>query len=165
LDGILPARRGIPQIDVTFDIDANGILSVSAQDKGTGKEQKIVIQPSSGLSKEEINKMVDDAKSHEAEDQRRRTEKMVQDNADRIPQDLKEEVEEKLTTLKNAISSNNLAAMQTGISDLNNSVQKIGQAVYSQSGGPRSSDGASDEAPPSDEESGGSTVEGEFREV
>jgi molecular chaperone DnaK len=180
LDGILPARRGVPQIDVTFDIDANGLLSVSAQDKGTGKEQKIVIQPSSGLSKDEIDKMVTDAKSHEADDQRRRaeiearnqadtlvysTEKMMEENADKIPADLKEEVEAKLTTLKNAISANNVAEMQTGMSDLNNSVQKIGQAVYSQAGGQTGGDGFSEEGPSSDEESGGSTVEGEFREV
>ena len=180
LDGILPARRGVPQIDVTFDIDANGILSVSAQDKGTGKEQKIVIQPSSGISKNEIDKMVNDAKSHEADDQRRRaeietrnqadtlvysTEKMLAENADKIPADLKEEVEAKITTLKNAISANNVAEMQTGMSDLNNSVQKIGQAVYSQAGGQTRGDGVSEEGPSSDEESGGSTVEGEFREV
>src|SRR5919106_1561113 len=180
LDGILPARRGVPQIDVTFDIDANGLLSVSAQDKGTGKEQKIVIQPSSGLSKDEIDKMVTDAKSHEADDQRRRaeietrnqadtlvysTEKMMEENADKIPADLKEEVEAKITALKNAISANNVAEMQTGMSDLNNSVQKIGQAVYSQAGGQTGGDGFSEEGPSSDEESGGSTVEGEFREV
>jgi molecular chaperone DnaK len=179
LDGILPAPRGVPQIEVTFDIDANGILSVSARDKGTGREQKIVIQPSSGLSKDQIEQMVDDAKSHEAEDQRRRaevetrnqadtlvygTEKMLQDNADKIPQDLKGEVETKVAALKNAISANNIAEMQTAMSDLNNSVQKIGQAVYSQTAGSAPTDGASDETP-SEEEQGGSTVEGEFREV
>jgi molecular chaperone DnaK len=189
LDGILPARRGVPQIDVTFDIDANGILSVSAQDKGTGKEQKIVIQPSSGLSKDEIDKMVTDARAHEAEDQRRRaeietrnhadtlaysTEKMLEENAERIPQDLKEEVETKLTTLKTAITANNVAEMQTAMTDLNNSVQKVGQAVYSQTGGQASTDGAGFDGgadgaaggtPSADEEAGGSTVEGEFREV
>jgi molecular chaperone DnaK len=179
LDGILPAPRGVPQIEVTFDIDANGILSVSARDKGTGREQKIVIQPSSGLSKDQIEQMVDDAKSHEAEDQRRRaevetrnqadtlvygTEKMLQDNADKIPQDLKDEVEAKVAALKNAISANNVAEMQTAMADLNNSVQKIGQAVYSQTAGSTPTDGASDETP-SEEEQGGSTVEGEFREV
>jgi molecular chaperone DnaK len=179
LDGILPAPRGVPQIEVTFDIDANGLLSVSARDKGTGREQRIVIQPSSGLSKEQIDQMVNEARSHEADDQRRRaevetrnqadtlvysTEKMLQDNADKIPQDLKEEVETKISVLKNAISANNIAEMQTAIADLNNSVQKIGQAVYSQTAGPRPTDGASDETPP-EEEQGGSTVEGEFREV
>jgi molecular chaperone DnaK len=180
LDGILPAPRGVPQIEVTFDIDANGLLSVSARDKGTGREQRIVIQPSSGLSKDQIERMVDDAKSHEAEDQRRRaevetrnqadtlvygTEKMLQDNADKIPQDLKDEVETKVAALKNAISANNVAEMQTATADLNNSVQKIGQAVYSQTSGSAPSDGAADEGTSSEEEQGGSTVEGEFREV
>ena len=181
LDGILPAPRGVPQVDVTFDIDANGILSVSAQDKGTGKEQKIVIQPSSGLSKEEIGQMVDDAKSHEADDQRRRaevetrnqadtlvysTEKLLQDNADKIPQELKEDVEGKIATLKSAIEANDVAQMQPAIAELNNAVQQIGQAVYSQtSDGPTPTDGVDGEAPPSDDEPGGSTVEGEFREV
>ncbi len=123
--------------------------------------------------------MVNEARSHEADDQRRRaevetrnqadtlvysTEKMLQDNADKIPQDLKEEVETKISVLKNAISANNIAEMQTAIADLNNSVQKIGQAVYSQTAGPRPTDGAADETPP-EEEQGGSTVEGEFREV
>ena len=180
LDGILPAPRGVPQIDVTFDIDANGILSVSAKDKGTGKEQKIVIQPSSGLSKEEIEKMVDDAKGHESEDQRRRaeiktrnqadslvysTEKMIADNPDKIPEELKTDVEGKITTLKSAIEANNVAEMQTSMADLNQAVQLIGQAVYAQASTDGPADESAEDAPPSDDEQGGSTVEGEFREV
>ncbi len=180
LDGVLPAPRGIPQIDVSFDIDANGILSVSAQDKGTGKEQKIVIQASSGLSKDEIDQMVDDAKSHEDDDQRRRaeietrnqadslvysTEKLIQDNADKIPEDLKTEVEGKLTTLKSAVEANNVAEMQTTMADLNSAVQRIGQAVYGQAGDAGQTNGMPEEPPPADDEQGGSTVEGEFREV
>ncbi len=178
LDGILPAPRGVPQIDVTFDIDANGILSVSAQDKGTGKEQKIVIQPSSGLSQQEIEQMVDDAKSHEDDDRRRRaeietrnqadnlvysTEKLVQDNADKIPEDLKAEVDANITTLKSAVEANNVAEMQTGMTALNESVQKIGQAVYSQPGAGQPGDGGPSESPGDGPEEG--TVEGEFREV
>ncbi|MFQ6029460.1 MAG: molecular chaperone DnaK [Dehalococcoidia bacterium] len=177
LDGILPAPRGVPQIDVTFDIDANGILSVSAQDKGTGKEQKIVIQPSSGISKEEIDQMVNDAKTHEEEDQRRRaeietrnqadsmvysTEKLLQDNADKVPEDLKTEVEGKIATLKSAIEANNVAEMQTAMTDLNDTLQRLGQAVYSQAGDVPPTEGGEG---PDDDESGGSTVEGEFREV
>ena len=115
LDGILPAPRGIPQVEVTFDIDANSILSVSAQDKGTGKEQKIVIQASSGLSDEEIDKMKEDAKANEEEDARKRveiqtrneadslvysTEKLIEDNADKVPEDLKSDVEGKISVLK-----------------------------------------------------------------
>ena len=177
LDGVLPAPRGVPQIDVTFDIDANGILSVSAQDKGTGKEQKIVIQPSSGISKEEISQMVDAAKANEAEDQQRRaevetrnqadtlvysTEKLLQDNADKVPEDLKADVEAKIATLKAAIAANNVAEMQTAMTDLNNSMQALGQAVYGQQGG-----GASDVPPggAGENETDGDTVEGEFREV
>ncbi|MCH8897089.1 MAG: molecular chaperone DnaK [Chloroflexi bacterium] len=180
LDGVLPAPRGVPQIDVSFDIDANGILSVSAQDKGTGKEQKIVIQASSGLSKDEIDQMVDEAKVHEGDDQRRRaevetrnqadslvysTEKLIQDNADKISDDLKTEIEGKLTTLKSAVEANNVAEMQTTMAELNSAVQKIGQAVYGQPGGDAPTDGMSEEPPPADDEQGGTTVEGEFREV
>lgn len=176
LDGILPAPRGVPQVEVTFDIDANGILSVSARDKGTGRQQKIVVQPSSGLSKDQIESMVNEAKAHEAEDQRRRaevetrnqadslvysTEKLLQEQADKIPQDLKGEIEGKIATLKGAISSNNVADMQRTMADLNNTLQRVGQAVYSQTGGPTGPDGrSSNEGQP-----GGSTVEGEFREV
>ena len=186
LDGILPAPRGIPQIEVTFDIDANGILSVSAADKGTGKEQKIVIQSSSGLAQDEIDQMVDDAKSHEEEDQVRRaeietrnqadtlvytTEKMISDNSDTIPEELKEEVEGKIAILKGAIEANNLPEMQTSMTDLNDALQRLGQAVYSQAsdaGMPPDmtmedvtvSDDSEATDPPSDD-----TIEGEFREV
>ena len=176
LDGVMPAPRGIPQIDVTFDIDANGILSVSAQDKGTGKEQKIVIQSGSGLAKDEIERMVNDAKAHEAEDQQRRaevetrnqadalvynTEKLLQDNEDKVPQDLKEEVEGKITALKSAIASDSMAEIQTASTDLNNVMQRLGEAVYSQAAA-----ASPEEVDPStDGEEGDGTVEGEFREV
>ena len=176
LDGLLPAPRGVPQVDVTFDIDANGILSVSAQDKGTGKEQRIVIQPSSGISKDEIDQMVDSARAHEEEDQRRRaevetrnqadslvysTEKLLQDNADKVPEDLKAEVEGKIATLKSAVAANNVAEMQTAMNDLNESLQRLGQAVYGQqtAGTPPGDPGMGGN------DDGGDTVEGEFREV
>ena len=179
LDGLLPAPRGVPQIEVSFDIDANGILSVSAQDKGTGKEQKIVIQSGSGLSKEDIEQMINDAKSHEEEDQRRRaetetrnqadslvytTEKLLQDNADKVPEDLKTEVETKIATLKTAIASNNVAEMQTATNDLNESMQRLGEAIYSQATASpdEPADGDSD---PGEQPQGDDTVEGEFREV
>ena len=183
LDGILPAPRGVPQIDVTFDIDANGILSVSAQDKGTGKEQRIVIQPSSGLSQNEIDQMMTDARSHEEEDQRRRaeietrnqadslvynTEKMLQDNADKVPDDLKTDVENKIAVLKGAIEANNVPEMQTAMADLNNAVQQLGQAVYAQAsaGGPAGGMPEDDFASSGDGDGpDDNTVEGEFREV
>ena len=179
LDGILPAPRGVPQVDVTFDINADGILSVSAQDKATGKEQRIVIQSSSGLSKEEISRMVDEAQSHEAEDQRRRaevetrnqadtlvysTEKLLQEHADKVPADLKAEVEGKIAALKAAVAANNVAEMQTAMAALNDAVQRLGQAVYGQQsgGGPTpGGDPTAGAAPDADPD----TVEGEFREV
>ena len=190
LDGILPAPRGIPQIEVTFDIDANGILSVSAQDKGTGKEQKIIIQSGSGLDKDDIERMVDEAKQNEEADQVRRaevetrnqadslvysSEKLLADNADKVPDELKTEVQGKIDALKAAIAANNVAEMQTATSELNAGLQRLGEVVYSQGagtpdggqgpdggegmGGPEVDDAASQT--PDDE----GTVEGEFREV
>ena len=178
LDGILPAPRGVPQVDVTFDINADGILSVSAQDKATGKEQRIVIQSSSGLSKEEISRMVDEAQSHEAEDQRRRAEvetrnqadtlvystaKLLQEHADKVPADLKAEVEGKIAALKSAVAANNVAEMQTAMAALNDATQRLGQAVYGQPGGGPAAGGdpTAGAAPDADPD----TVEGEFREV
>jgi len=177
LDGVLPAPRGIPQIVVAFDIDANGILSVAAQDKGTGKEQKIVIQSGSGLAPDEIEQMVREAKEHEEEDLRRRaevetrnqadtlvysTEKLLEEHKDKVPQDLKEQIEAQIAALKTATANNNVAEMQTSINELNTLVQRLGETIYAQAGEP--AEPTADDTPPSDDE-GGSTVEGEFREV
>ncbi len=177
LDGIVPAPRGIPQIEVTFDIDANGILSVSAQDKGTGKAQSIVIQSGSGMDKSDIDRMVDEARQYEAEDQQRRqevdtrnqadsmvyqAEKLLNDNADKVPQELRAEVQTKIDALRAASASGSVAEMQTAINELNEVLQRLGEVVYSQAaapgpGGPEGpTDGPSDDA---------GTVEGEFREV
>ena len=176
LDGIIPAPRGIPQIEVTFDIDANGILSVSAQDKGTGKEQRIVIQSGSGMDKSEIEKMVDDARQYEAQDQERRAEveirnqadsmvyqaeKLLNDNADKVPQELRAEVQTKIDALRTASASGNAAEMQTAINELNTALQRLGEVVYSQNAGPGPGAGV-DDGGPSDN---AGTVEGEFREV
>ncbi len=175
LDGILPAPRGVPQIDVTFDIDSNGILSVSAQDKGTGKEQRIVIQTSSGLSDEDIERMMAEAEANEESDRQRRAEietrnqadslaysaeRLLTENAETLPADLKAEAEGKLEALRSAIAANNVAQMQTAMNELNEALQRVGQAVYSQpgSGGPGSASGGADTGPDD-------TVEGEFREV
>ena len=174
LDGIIPAPRGIPQVEVTFDIDANGILSVSAKDQGTGKEQKIVIQSNSGLSDDEIEQMVEDAKTNEEEDSRRRaeietknqadtliysTEKLIQDNAENIPEDIKTEVEAKLEALKTASSANDIAGIQTATAELNSSAQKLGEHIYSQ----QAEESASEEESTNSEEDG--TVEGEAKEI
>ena len=186
LDGLLPAPRGIPQIEVTFDIDANGILSVSAQDKGTGKEQKIVIQSGSGLEKEDIERMVDEAAQNEEADQVRRaevetrnqadslvysSEKLLEDNADKVPEELKTEVQGKIDVLKAAIASNSTPEIQTATTELNNILQRLGEVVYSQNAGPEDGGAApGGDAPSSDDAAESSsddegTVEGEFREV
>ena len=177
LDGLLPAPRGVPQIEVAFDIDANGIISVSAKDKGTGKEQKIVIEASSGLSKDEVEEMVREGEAHAEEDRRKRaevetrnqadnlvytTEKLLAESADNAPEELKREVEEKLEPLKEAIKANDVAGMQSAITGLNEALQKLGQAVYAQSGGPGDPQQPGD-VPPNDPDPG--TVEGEFKEV
>ncbi len=182
LDGIIPAPRGIPQIEVTFDIDANGILSVSAQDKGTGKEQRIVIQSGSGMDKGDIERMVDEARQYEADDQRRReevetrnqadsmvyqAEKLLNDNADKVPQELRAEVQSKIDALRAASASGNLAEMQTGINELNAALQRLGEVVYSQNAGPGPGSpgaGGMDDGPAGPSDDAG-TVEGEFREV
>ena len=147
LDGILPAPRGVPQIEVTFDIDSNGILSVSAQDKGTGKEQRIVIQTSSGLSQDDIERMMADAQANEEADRQRRAEietrnqsdsvaysaeRLLNENADKLPAELKAEAEGKLAALRSAIAANNAAQMQTAMNELNEALQRVGQAVYAQ---------------------------------
>jgi molecular chaperone DnaK len=181
LDGILPAPRGIPQVDVTFDIDANGILSVQAQDKGTGKEQRIVIQPSSGLSNEEVERLVEEARAHDEEDRRKRAEvetrnqadsliynaeKLIRENADKLPEDLKQEAEGKIEPLRAAVQQKDVAGMQTGMNDLNASLQKLGQEVYGQAGSEAQADqppeGQDGEAK-GDQQEG--TVEGEYREI
>ena len=176
LDGIIPAPRGIPQIEVTFDIDANGILSVSAQDKGTGKEQRIVIQSGSGMDKGDIERMVDEARQYEAEDLDRRAEvetrnqadsmvyqaeKLLNDNADKVPQDLRAEVQTKIDALRTASASGSVAEMQGAITELNAALQRLGEVIYGQNAG--QGPGADDfDGGPSDD---AGTVEGEFREV
>ena len=188
LDGLLPAPRGVPQIEVTFDIDANGILSVSAQDKGTGKEQKIVIQSGSGLEKEDIDRMVDEAAQNEEADQVRRaevetrnqadslvfsSEKLLADNADKVPEELKDEVQGKIDAVKTAIASNNTVDIQTATTELNAALQKMGEIVYSQGattgeGDQDPSDGfatSGQEGDPASSNDDEGTVEGEFREV
>ena len=178
LDGVLPAPRGLPQIDVSFDIDANGILNVSAKDKSTGKEQRITITAGSGLSKEEIDRLVEDASRYSDEDRRRReevdtrnmadsavysAEKLLQDNVDKVPAELKEELEGEISQLREALQGQDTALINQKMQDLQTSLQKVGQAVYSQAGGPPEPppETGSDPSEPPPE----GTVEGEFREV
>ncbi len=182
LDGIPPAPRGVPQVEVAFDIDANGILNVSARDKATNKEQKITITASSGLSKDEVDRMVKEAEAHAEEDRRRRelvearnqadtliysTEKTLQELGDKVSADVRSDVEAKLATLREAREADDVQRIQTAIQDLGHAAQRIGEAMYGQQGGPEGP-GAGPQGgepsgynPPPEE----GTVEGEFREV
>ena len=176
LDGILPAPRGVPQIEVTFDIDANGILNVSAKDRGTGKEQRITITASSGLDKSEVERLVQDAEVHAEEDRRRKeeietrnaaeslaynSEKMLRENKDKIPEDLQNEVNEKILALRAALQGESeTAAIVAAMNELQEALQKMGSAVYGQqSASTPPQEGEVDEQPPDD------TVEGKYREV
>ncbi|MDN6769536.1 MAG: Hsp70 family protein, partial [Bifidobacterium mongoliense] len=149
LTGIAPAPRGVPQVEVTFDIDANGIVHVSAKDKGTGKEQSMTITGGSGLPKDEIDRMVKEAESHEAEDKQRRedtdtrnqaesfayqTEKLVSDNKDKLSDDVSKEVTDKVNALKEALKGEDIEKIKSAQSELMTSAQKIGQALYAQQG-------------------------------
>ena len=178
LDGILPAPRGMPQIEVTFDIDANGILNVSARDKGTGKEQKITITASSGLSKEEVEKMKREAEQHSAEDAKHReeievrnsadslaytAEKTLRDYKDKIPADVNQEIESKIASVKSALQGQDIDSIRNAAQELSQAMQKVGASVYQEPGQPPpSGEGPSGEEPGGGEEG---TVEGEFREV
>ena len=147
LGGIAPAPHGVPQIEVTFDIDANGIVHVSAKDKGTGKEQSVTISGGSGLDKDEIDRMVTEAQSHEAEDKKRReevdtrnqaeafayqTEKLVSENKDKISEELASDVTAKTNALKEALKGEDIEAIKTAQSELMTAAQKIGESLYSQ---------------------------------
>ncbi|GAA1779725.1 MULTISPECIES: molecular chaperone DnaK [Leucobacter] len=145
LTGIAPAPRGVPQVEVTFDIDANGIVQVSAKDKGTGKEQTITISGGSSLSKDDIDRMVREAEEHAAEDKKRReaaevrnnaeqlaysVEKLISENEDKLPEDVKTEVQGDLDALKQALAGDDEAAVKTAADKLGESQQKLGQAIY-----------------------------------
>ena len=145
LDGIPQAPRGVPQIEVTFDIDANGILNVSAKDLGTGKEQKITITSSSGLSEEQIKQMVNDAEAHAEEDKKQRekvdtknqaesvvyqTEKQLQESGDKIPVDIKSKVESGIAKLKDAIKSDDTDQMKSALADLEKDMHAFAQELY-----------------------------------
>jgi molecular chaperone DnaK len=177
LDGILPSPRGIPQIDVTFDLDANGILNVSARDKATAKEQKITITAGSGLSKDEVEKLQKEAELHAEEDRRRReeietrnvadsmaynAEKILREQADKVPADLRSEVEGKVAALRSALQSGTTDQIRSALTELSESLQKIGAAAYGQAGPEMAPPGAEGGEPSPPEEG---TVEGEFREV
>jgi molecular chaperone DnaK len=179
--GIPPAPRGVPQIEVTFDIDANGIVHVSAKDKATGKEQSIRIQASGGLSDADIDKMVKDAEAHAAEDKKRRelvearnqtealvhgTEKSLSENAS-IPAvaAIKDDVESAIAAAKSAIAGDDLEAIRSATTKLTEVAMKIGEAVYTAKGGAARAEGeqpASEEEKPSGSDD---VVDADFEEV
>jgi molecular chaperone DnaK len=175
LDGIPPAPRGVPQIEVTFDIDANGILHVTAKDLGTKKEQKISITASSGLSKEEVEKMRKDAEAHAAEDEKKKeavevknqaentvyqTEKFLKDNADKISGDQKAKVEQAIEGLKEAIKNGDSEKMKSACESVMTAMQAISQEMYANAkkAGPQGAGeptGAGAEPPPAADEKAG----------
>ncbi|MEO8956883.1 MAG: molecular chaperone DnaK [Ktedonobacteraceae bacterium] len=181
LEGIAPAPRGIPQIEVTFDIDANGILNVSARDKATGREQKVTITASSGLSQSEIDKMVREAEIHSREDRERKeeielrnradsiayqAERTLRDVQDKISTNLRSDVESKIQAVREALSGTDTARIRSATADLESTQQRIGQEIYSQTGAntaPGSDTGSRASDPTQSNDTG--TVEGEYREV
>ncbi len=165
LDGIPPAPRGLPQVEVTFDIDANGILNVSAKDKATGKSQSVKIEASTTLSKDEIEKLKREAAEHAMEDTRKKefaeaknqaestlylAEKAVKDAGDKITQDIKTAITEKIEALKKASEGSDAEAIKTAINNLSAELQKIGQQMYGNQGKPADQEGQKgpEEAPP-----------------
>ncbi|HZC27075.1 MAG TPA: molecular chaperone DnaK, partial [Actinopolymorphaceae bacterium] len=181
LDGIPPAPRGVPQIEVTFDLDANGILNVKAQDKGTGREQSVRIEASSTLSKDDVERLVQEAETHAAEDRKHReevelrnqadqmvyeAEKTIRENEDKIPEDVKTEVQTKMQAVRDAMQSD-AATLRQAMDDFNTSLAKVGQHIYQQAGStPGSGTGGSQsgegEGSAKDD---GDVVDADYREV
>jgi molecular chaperone DnaK len=182
LDGIPPAPRGIPKIEVTFDIDANGILNVSAKDQATGREQKVTITASSGLSQDEIDRMMKEAEAHAAEDKQRReaiefrnqaeamtyqAERTLSDYGDKIPSETKLDLESKVATVRDILANDpdNIDRLRTAYDDMTQTLSQAGAAMYQDVDGaegfdPEAADPTAEQAAEDE-----TTVEGEFREV
>ena len=179
LEGIPSAPRGMPQVEVTFDIDANGILNVSARDRATGREQSVTITASSGLSKDDVNRMVREAEKHAQEDRQRKeeieehnraesliyqSERTLKDAGDRIPARLRGEVEGKIQGVRDTLSTQDTMQLQSALNDLERTMQRIGQELYTQAGTTSDSEsGMGTAGSTSDRDAG--TIEGDFREV
>ena len=176
LTGIAPAPRGIPQVEVTFDIDANGIVQVSAKDKGTGKEQTITITGGSSLSKDDIARMVREGEEHAAEDKKRREaaetrntseqlaysiDKLIKDNEDKLPEDVKTEVQADVDALKSALAGDDDEAVKSAFDKLNESQSKLGQAIYANSQAEEAAAASASEAPAEDAASDEDIVDAE----
>jgi len=180
LTGIAPARRGVPQIEVTFDIDANGILNVSAKDKATGKEQSIRIEASSGLSEDEINRMKAEAEQNAENDKKERekvdklnqadsmiftTENFLKDNGDKIPADKKPAIEQALQQLRDAHKAADIAAIDTAIANLNNVMQTASQQMYQQAGGAQQGAGDQQQSSSNNTKQDDNIQDADFEEV
>ncbi|MCA9927861.1 MAG: molecular chaperone DnaK [Anaerolineales bacterium] len=176
LDGIPPAPRGVPQIEVTFDINADGILNVTAKDKATGREQAMQIIPSSGLGDDEIEKMVHDAEQFAAEDAKRKetveaknmadsavysAEKFLSENGDKLPEDKKAAIQSQVDALKSALEGGDAAAMQAATNQLQAVIQEAGAAMYQQGAGPEGGAAPNGDSAGSDED----VIEGEFSDA
>ncbi|MFO7321202.1 MAG: molecular chaperone DnaK [Chloroflexota bacterium] len=179
LDGIPPAPRGVPQIEVTFDIDANGILNVSARDKATGREQKITITASSGLSEEEIQRMVKEAEQHAAEDARRKSqveamnqadsaiftaENLLRDHGERLPEDGKKQAREKIDAVQKAKEGGDVTQIRAATDELMRYIQTLGASLYSQPGQGEPQSGSQQEGSKGGD-SGEDVVDAEFTEA
>ena len=187
LDGIAPAPRGVPQVEVTFDIDANGIVNVKAKDKATGREQHVTITASSGLNKDEVDKLVKEAQAHAEEDRRNveriqtknegdtfayQIEKTVRDLGDKVPADIKTDVESKIAALRETLKGDDTQRIKTAMDELRTAAQKIGELMYQQDQKQQESSAGAGEPQPSEEPAGATagdrkgddTIEGEFKE-
>jgi molecular chaperone DnaK len=177
LDGIAPAPRGIPQIEVTFDIDANGIVNVSAKDLGTGKEQKITITSSSNMSKEDIDKAVKDAEKYAAEDKKRReevdqknesenlcysVEKLIKDSGDKIDEADKNDLNAKVAALRSAISESNVSEMKSRSEELQKAMYAVSEKLY-KAAAPQQPQG--DQVPPAQDANGHPVYDAEYKDV
>jgi molecular chaperone DnaK len=181
LDGILPAPRGIPQVEVTFDIDANGIVKVSAKDKATNKEQHITIQSSSGLTDEEVERLKQEAEEHAEEDAKKKSaiesrnaadtlcysaEKLIEDNKELVSDDQKSKIEESVADVRQSLESGDDSTLATKTSELEAMLQEIGQAIYTAQAAQNAPGSDESTASESDQtEASDDTIEGEFREV
>ena len=177
LDGIPPAPRGVPQVEVTFDIDANGILHVTARDKASGKEQKITVTASTNLNKSEIDRMVQESQAHEAEDKKRKelvearnladnliyqTEKSLRDMGEKISSGERGDIEAKINDLKSALTSEDAARIQKGSEDLQKAFYAVSEKLYGQQGQPQPGGDAGQSTPPSGD---GDVIDGEVKDA
>lgn len=183
LVGIPPAPRGVPQVEVTFDIDANGIVNVSAKDLGTGKEQKITITASSGLNKEDVDKMVKEAESHSDEDKKKKeeieirnradsmiynTEKLLRENREKLPADDAKNIETAIEACKKAVESGNREEIERRLDELTKASHKMAEAMYKTAGtqqGAGQQQQQDAQTPPSSEQSGEGVIDAEFEDV